>query len=95
MLNNPDHAEAMISGSLTNNTGTIMLVTGSGRVGILTETPQEALDVGDNSDVSARIGRDSYCLMMAQPQITPSSPTEIMLIRPTSPFSSELMVQLS
>ena len=52
-----DHAEAMISGSLTNNTGTIMLVTGSGRVGILTETPQEALDVGDNSDVSARIGR--------------------------------------
>ena len=52
-----DHAEAMHSGSLINNTGTIMLVTGSGRVGILTETPQEALDVGDNSDVSARIGR--------------------------------------
>ena len=35
----------------------LVFVTGSGRVGILTDSPQAALDVDDDTDTSARIGR--------------------------------------
>tara|TARA_R110000737_G_scaffold74855_2_gene104223 strand:+ start:8703 stop:10865 length:2163 start_codon:yes stop_codon:yes gene_type:complete len=40
-----------------DNVDNILFVTGSGRVGINTGTPVEALDVADDTDASARIGR--------------------------------------
>jgi hypothetical protein len=39
------------------NASNILFVTGSGRIGIGTEVPAELLDVADDTDVSARIGR--------------------------------------